>query len=256
MQDQVKTEFKKVIDLVLYIFKTLNFEKFKAQISLRDPNKPEKYIGDNQNWELAEAAIMEAAEEKELETVVEYGEAAFYGPKLDFMVQDALGREWQLGTIQVDYNLPERFELEYTGADNQKHRPVMIHRAPFGSMERFVAVLLEHCAGDFPLWLTTEQFALLPLSEKYNGYAEKVSGLLNNYDIRGFVDARNEKVGKKIREAELTKIPFMLVVGEKEAETNQVAVRKRGGDDLGSMSIDKFVELINKLTEEELTANH
>lgn len=256
MQEQVKDEFKKVIDLVLYIFKTLKFENFKAQISLRDPETPEKYIGEDKNWELAEQAIIEAAAEKELPTVVEYGEAAFYGPKLDFMVQDALGREWQLGTIQVDYNLPERFELEYTGADNQKHRPVMIHRAPFGSMERFVAVLLEHCAGDFPLWLTTEQFAVLPLSEKYNDYAEKVSGLLNNYDIRGFVDARNEKVGKKIREAELSKIPFMLVVGEKEADTNQVAVRQRGQGDLGSMSIDKFVELVNKLTEEELTTNN
>ena len=255
MQDQVKEEFKKVIDLVLYIFKTLKFENFKAQISLRDPKTPEKYIGEDENWELAEQAIIEAAAEKELPTVVEYGEAAFYGPKLDFMVQDALGREWQLGTIQVDYNLPERFELEYTGSDNQKHRPVMIHRAPFGSMERFVAVLLEHCAGDFPLWLTTEQFAVLPLSEKYNEYAEKVSGLLNNYDIRGFVDARNEKVGKKIREAELSKIPFMLVVGEKEAETNQVAVRQRGQGDLGSMGIDQFVELVNKLTEEELTTN-
>lgn len=256
MQDQVKEEFKKVIDLVLYIFKTLKFENFKAQISLRDPETPEKYIGEDANWVLAEQAIIEAAAEKELPTIVEYGEAAFYGPKLDFMVQDALGREWQLGTIQVDYNLPERFELEYTGADNQKHRPVMIHRAPFGSMERFVAVLLEHCAGDFPLWLTTEQFAVLPLSEKYNEYAEKVSGLLNNYDIRGFVDARNEKVGKKIREAELTKIPFMLVVGEKEAETNQVAVRQRGQGDLGSMGIDQFVELVNKLTEEELTTNN
>ncbi|MGB0933853.1 MAG: threonine--tRNA ligase [Lishizhenia sp.] len=256
MQDQVKDEFKKVIDLVLYIFKTLKFENFKAQISLRDPETPEKYIGEDANWELAEQAIIEAAAEKELPTVVEYGEAAFYGPKLDFMVQDALGREWQLGTIQVDYNLPERFELEYTGADNQKHRPVMIHRAPFGSMERFVAVLLEHCAGDFPLWLTTEQFAILPLSEKYNEYAEKVSGLLNNYDIRGFVDARNEKVGKKIREAELSKIPFMLVVGEKEAETNQIAVRQRGQGDLGSMGIDQFVELVNKLTEEELTTNN
>jgi threonyl-tRNA synthetase len=255
MQDQVKEEFKKVIDLVLYIFKTLKFENFKAQISLRDPKTPEKYIGEDENWELAEQAIIEAAAEKVLPTVVEYGEAAFYGPKLDFMVQDALGREWQLGTIQVDYNLPERFELEYTGSDNQKHRPVMIHRAPFGSMERFVAVLLEHCAGDFPLWLTTEQFAVLPLSEKYNEYAEKVSGLLNNYDIRGFVDARNEKVGKKIREAELSKIPFMLVVGEKEAETNQVAVRQRGQGDLGSMGIDQFVELVNKLTEEELTTN-
>ena len=254
-QDQVKDEFKKVIDLVLYIFKTLKFEKFKAQISLRDPEKPEKYIGEDANWVKAESAIMEAAEEKGLPTVIEYGEAAFYGPKLDFMVQDALGREWQLGTIQVDYNLPERFELEYTGSDNQKHRPVMIHRAPFGSMERFVAVLLEHCAGDFPLWLTTEQFAILPISEKYNDYAEKVSGLLNNYDIRGFVDARNEKIGKKIREAELSKIPFMLIVGEQEAENNTLAVRQRGKGDLGSVTLDAFVEIVNKLIDEELTTD-
>lgn len=254
-QDQVKDEFKKVIDLVLYIFKTLKFENFKAQISLRDPEKPEKYIGEDANWVKAESAIMEAAEEKGLPTVVEYGEAAFYGPKLDFMVQDALGREWQLGTIQVDYNLPERFELEYTGSDNQKHRPVMIHRAPFGSMERFVAVLLEHCAGDFPLWLTTEQFAILPISEKYNDYAEKVSGLLNNYDIRGFVDARNEKIGKKIREAELSKIPFMLIVGEQEAENNTLAVRQRGTGDLGSVTLDAFVEIVNKLIDEELTTD-
>lgn len=255
MQDQVKDEFKKVIDLVLYIFKTLKFENFKAQVSLRDPETPEKYIGEDANWVLAETAIQEAAAEKNLNTIVEYGEAAFYGPKLDFMVEDALGREWQLGTIQVDYNLPERFELEYTGSDNAKHRPVMIHRAPFGSMERFVAVLLEHCAGDFPLWLTTEQFAILPLSENYNGYAEKVSELLNNYDIRGFVDDRNEKVGKKIRDAEMQKTPFMLIVGGEEAEKNEISVRVRGGEDLGSMSVDKFVELINEKIEEELAEN-
>lgn len=251
-QDQVKDEFKKVIDLVLYIFKTLDFSKFKAQISLRDPDAPEKYIGSTENWEKAERAIIEAAAEKELNTVVEYGEAAFYGPKLDFMVEDALGREWQLGTIQVDYNLPERFELEYTGADNQKHRPVMIHRAPFGSMERFVAVLLEHCAGDFPLWLTTEQFAILPISEKYNEYAEKVLDLLNNYDIRGFVDDRNEKIGKKIREAELGKIPFMLVVGEQEMLNDKVAVRQRGEGDLGSLSVKEFADLVSDLIEKEL----
>lgn len=255
MPEQVKDEFKKVIDLVLYIFKTLKFEDFKAQISLRDPNNPEKYIGSNKNWELAEAAIIEAAAEKELKTVVEYGEAAFYGPKLDFMVQDALGREWQLGTIQVDYNLPERFELEYTGADNQKHRPVMIHRAPFGSMERFVAVLLEHCAGDFPLWLTTDQVAILPLSENYNGYAEKVLKLLENYDIRGFVDDRNEKIGKKIRESELGKIPFMLIVGEKEAEANQVAVRQRMVGDKGVLSIEDFAALVTETIKEELNKN-
>lgn len=254
-QDQVKDEFKKVIDLVLYIFKTLDFSNFKAQISLRDPDTPEKYIGSKENWEKAESAIIEAAAEKNLNTVVEYGEAAFYGPKLDFMVEDALGREWQLGTIQVDYNLPERFELEYTGADNQKHRPVMIHRAPFGSMERFVAVLLEHCAGDFPLWLTTDQFAILPISEKYNDYAQKVLDLLNNYDIRGFVDDRNEKIGKKIREAEIGKIPFMLIVGEQEALNEQVSVRQRGEGDKGSLSVKEFADLVNDLTEKELALN-
>lgn len=254
-QEQVKEEFKKVIDLVLYIFKTLDFQNYKAQISLRDPNNPTKYIGSDENWEKAENAIIEAATEKGLPTVVEYGEAAFYGPKLDFMVQDALGREWQLGTIQVDYNLPERFELEYTGSDNQKHRPVMIHRAPFGSMERFVAVLLEHCAGDFPLWLTSEQVAILPISEKYNEYAEKVSDLLNNSDIRGFVDDRNEKIGKKIREAELKKIPFMLIVGEKEAENQEVSVRQRGHGDLGSMSADDFAQHVQRAIESELATN-
>ncbi|XOV69364.1 MAG: threonine--tRNA ligase [Fluviicola sp.] len=255
--DQVKEEFKKVIDLVLYIFKTLDFENFKAQVSLRDPENPDKYIGSNDNWEKAERAIQEAVEEKGLPSVVEYGEAAFYGPKLDFMVEDALGREWQLGTIQVDYNLPERFELEYTGSDNQKHRPVMIHRAPFGSMERFVAVLLEHCAGDFPLWLTTDQVAILPVSEKYNEYAENVLKLLNNYDIRGFVDDRNEKVGKKIRESELGKIPFMLIVGERDFEANQVSVRQRGVEngDLGAMSVEAFADLLNDAIEKELTHN-
>ena len=251
-QDQVKDEFMSVIDLVLYIFKTLKFENFKAQISLRDPAQPEKYIGSDENWEKAERAIQEAAAEKGLNTIVEYGEAAFYGPKLDFMVEDALGREWQLGTIQVDYNLPERFDLEYTGSDNAKHRPVMIHRAPFGSMERFVAVLLEHCAGDFPLWLTAEQFAILPISEKFNAYAEKVSEFLNNYDIRGFVDDRNEKIGKKIRDAEMGKNPFMLIVGEKEFENDQISVRQRGKGDLGSMNVPNFIELVNKLVEEEL----
>jgi threonyl-tRNA synthetase len=254
-QDQVKDEFKKVIDLVLYIFKTLDFQNFKAQISLRDPENPTKYIGSDENWAKAESAIIEAAAEKNLPTVVELGEAAFYGPKLDFMVQDALGREWQLGTIQVDYNLPERFELEYTGADNQKHRPVMIHRAPFGSMERFVAVLLEHCAGDFPLWLTTEQVAILPISDKYNDYAKDVLELLNNSDIRGFVDDRNEKIGKKIREAELKKIPFMLVVGEKEAEEKQVSVRQRGEGDKGSMAVDAFATLVAQAIEKELSTN-
>lgn len=255
-QAQVKDEFKKVIDLVLYIFKTLDFQNFRAQISLRDPNDPDKYIGSDENWEKAESAIIEAAAEKKLNTIVEYGEAAFYGPKLDFMVEDALGREWQLGTIQVDYNLPERFELEYTGSDNKKHRPVMIHRAPFGSMERFVAVLLEHCAGDFPLWLTTDQVAILPLSDKYNDYSQKLLQLLNNYDIRGFVDDRNEKVGKKIRESELKKIPFMLIIGEKEAENNMISVRQRGENgDLGSMSVEDFASLIGKAIETELAVN-
>jgi threonyl-tRNA synthetase len=255
MQEQVKDEFKKVIDLVLYIFKTLKFENFKAQISLRDPENPTKYIGTDENWEKAENAIIEAAAEKGLKTFIEYGEAAFYGPKLDFMVEDALGREWQLGTIQVDYNLPERFELEYTGADNQKHRPVMIHRAPFGSMERFVAVLLEHCAGDFPLWLSIDQVAILPISDKYNEYAKNVLELLNNSDIRGFVDDRNEKIGKKIRDSELKKIPFMLVVGEKEAENNEVSVRQRNEGDLGSMSIESLSQFIQKAIENELSVN-
>ena len=251
-QDQVKDEFKKVIDLVLYIFKTLKFENFKAQVSLRDKDTPDKYIGSDANWDKAERAIIEAADEKKLPTIVETGEAAFYGPKLDFMVEDALGREWQLGTIQVDYNLPERFELEYTGSDNQKHRPVMIHRAPFGSMERFVAVLLEHCGGDFPLWLTGDQVAILPISEKYNDYCEKLLQLLNNSDIRGFVDDRNEKVGKKIRESELKKIPFMLIIGEKEVENNAISVRQRGMDDLGQMDVDGFIQLLNKAVEDEL----
>ena len=251
-QDQVKQEFKNVIDIVLYVLKTLDFKDFKAQISLRDPENKEKYIGSDQNWERAEQAIMEAASEKELRTVVEYGEAAFYGPKLDFMVKDAIGREWQLGTIQVDYNLPERFELEYVGSDNLKHRPVMIHRATFGSMERFVAVLIEHCGGDFPLWLSTNQFVILPISEKFNEYAQKVSDLLNNYDIRGLIDDRNEKIGKKIRDAELAKRPFMLVIGEKEFEAKTVAVRQRGQGDQGSMSVKEFAEFVQDLVNKEL----
>ena len=250
--EQVKEEFKNVIDLVLYIFKTLNFENFRAQISLRDPEKPEKYIGSDENWEKAEREIIEATEEKGLDTVIEYGEAAFYGPKLDFMVRDALNREWQLGTIQVDYNLPERFELEYTGADNEKHRPVLIHRAPFGSMERFVAVLIEHCAGKFPLWLTTEQVAILPISEKHNEYAQKVLNYLNNYDIRGFVDDRNEKIGKKIRDNELKRIPYMLIVGEKEEAEGAVSVRKQGDGDTGTISLASFVEFLNAEIDKEL----
>lgn len=244
--DQVKEEFCKVIDLVLYVFNALDFKEYTAQISLRDPENKTKYIGTDENWDLAEKAIIESASEKGLKTVVETGEAAFYGPKLDFMVKDALGRKWQLGTIQVDYNLPERFELEYTGSDNQKHRPVMIHRAPFGSLERFIAVLIEHCGGNFPLWLTPDQYAILPISEKYNDYAKKVSELLNNSDIRGLVDDRNEKIGKKIRDNEVNKIPFMLVVGEKEAEEGTVAVREHGKGDIGSMTIDAFANLIKE----------
>jgi threonyl-tRNA synthetase len=238
--DQVEEEFKKVIDLVLHVFKALDFQEYTAQISLRDKEDRSKYIGSDENWEKAEAAIIHASADKGLKTVVEYGEAAFYGPKLDFMVKDALGRSWQLGTIQVDYNLPERFELEYVGADNQKHRPVMIHRAPFGSLERFIAVLIEHCAGKFPLWLTPEQFIILPVSEKYNEYAEKVLELLKNSDIRGLIDDRNEKVGRKIRDAEVQKIPFMLIVGENEATNATVSVRKQseGDGDLGELSID------------------
>ncbi len=244
--DQVKEEFKKVIDLVLYVFKALGFDDYTAQISLRDPENKTKYIGTDENWLLAESAIIEAAHEKGLLTVIEYGEAAFYGPKLDFMVKDALGRKWQLGTIQVDYNLPERFELEYTGSDNQKHRPVMIHRAPFGSLERFVAVLIEHCAGNFPLWLTPEQFSILPISEKYEDYAKKLSDSLKKNDIRGLIDLRDEKIGRKIRDAEVKKIPYMLIVGEKEAAENTVSVRKHGEGDLGSMGIEDFKTLIQK----------
>ena len=244
--DQVKEEFKKVIDLVLYVFGALGFENYTAQISLRDPENKTKYIGTDENWQLAEQSIIEAAAEKGLQTVVELGEAAFYGPKLDFMVKDAIGRKWQLGTIQVDYNLPERFELEYTGSDNQKHRPVMIHRAPFGSLERFVAVLIEHCAGNFPLWLSPDQYIILPISEKYADYAKNISNSLNNYDIRGLIDNRDEKIGKKIRDAEIKKIPFMLIVGEKESEDGLVSVRKHGEGDLGAMSMEAFAELIKK----------
>ncbi len=240
--DQVKEEVGKVIDLVLYIFKTLNFEDFVAQVSLRDPENPDKYIGSDENWDKAETAIKEVADEKGLETVVEYGEAAFYGPKLDFMVRDAIGRTWQLGTVQIDYNLPERFELEYVGSDNSKHRPVMIHRAPFGSMERFVAILIEHCAGKFPLWLTPEQARILALSDKYNDYAENVSKVLENSDIRALVDSRSEKVGRKIRDAELDKIPYMLIVGENEKSEGTVSVRKQGEGDAGTMSIEAFAE--------------
>lgn len=247
--DQVKEEFKKVIDLVLYVFKSLGFDDYTAQVSLRDPDNKTKYIGSDENWELAEAAIIEAAAEKGLKTVVETGEAAFYGPKLDFMVKDALGRKWQLGTIQVDYNLPERFELEYTGSDNAKHRPVMIHRAPFGSLERFVAVLIEHCGGQFPLWLSPEQFIILPVSEKFEEYSKKLLESLNNSDIRGLIDSRDEKVGRKIRDAEVKKIPYMLIIGEKEVESGTISVRKHGEGDLGTMTIDQFQDkLIKEIT--------
>ncbi len=253
--DQLKDEFLKVMDIVLYIFRVLKFEDFSTQISLRDKDDRSKYIGSEENWEKAESAIIDAVNEKGIDAVVEYGEAAFYGPKLDFMVKDALGRKWQLGTIQVDYNLPERFELEYKGSDNKMHRPVMIHRAPFGSMERFVAVLIEHTAGKFPLWLTPEQVAILPLSEKYNEYAKKVSELLENYDIRSFVDDRNEKVGKKIRDNELKRIPYLLIVGEKEQEEGKISVRKQGDGDKGVMEIENFAQMINKEIEETLVFN-
>ncbi|MGC4129604.1 MAG: threonine--tRNA ligase [Bergeyella sp.] len=244
--DQLMSEFKKTIDLVLYVFGSLGFADFTAQISLRDPENKQKYIGSDENWEKAENAIVTAATEKGLNTVTEYGEAAFYGPKLDFMVKDALGRKWQLGTIQVDYNLPERFDLWYTGSDGEKHRPIMIHRAPFGSMERFIAILIENTAGDFPLWLSPDQFIILPISEKYVDYAKKVSQLLENHDISGLIDERNEKTGKKIRDAEIKKIPFMLIVGENEEQNGTISVRRRGEGDLGAMNIEDFVSYFNK----------
>lgn len=242
--DQIKDEFLKVMDIIFYIFKALNFENYEAQISLRDPKNKQKYIGSDENWHLAETAIIEACEEKGLKARKELGEAAFYGPKLDFMVKDALGRRWQLGTIQVDYNLPERFQLEYTGADNQKHRPVMIHRAPFGSLERFVAVLLEHTAGKFPLWLAPDQAIILPISEKFNDYAYEVARQLTEADVRVTVDDRNEKIGRKIRDNEMRRIPYMLIVGEKEAENGEVSVRKQGEGDKGTMKITTFAEEI------------
>ncbi len=248
--EQIKEEFLKVMDIILYIFKALKFDNFEAQISLRDPNNKEKYIGSDENWHLAENAIIEACAEKGLNARKELGEAAFYGPKLDFMVKDAIGRRWQLGTIQVDYNLPERFQLEYTGADNQKHRPVMIHRAPFGSMERFVAVLLEHTAGRFPLWLTPDQAVVLPISEKYNDYAYEVAKRLNLVDVRTIVDDRNEKIGKKIRDNELKRIPYLLIVGEKEAQNDEISVRKQGEGDKGSMKITTFAENLAKEVEQ------
>lgn len=252
--DQIKEEFKKVIDIIFIIFKALNFENYSAQISLRDPNKPEKYIGSTENWDKAEQAIIEATSEKGLKTVTVLGEAAFYGPKLDFMIKDALGRSWQLGTIQVDYNLPERFELEYIGADDKRHRPVMIHRAPFGSMERFVAVLIEHTAGKFPLWLTPEQVVVLPISEKSNEYAKSVSEFLNNSDIRTLIDDRNEKIGRKIRDNEMKRIPYLLIVGEQEAENQQVSVRRQGEGDKGLMNLPEFVEHIKAEVNQQMSS--
>ena len=250
--DQLKEEFCKVIDIILYVFKTLKFDDYVAQVSLRDKVNREKYIGSDENWEKAEAAIIDAAKEKNLKTIVEYGEAAFYGPKLDFMVRDAIGRKWQLGTIQVDYNLPERFELEYTGNDDLKHRPVMIHRAPFGSLERFVAILLEHTGGKLPLWLIPEQVKVLPVSEKYSEYAKKVCELMNNSDIRSLVDDRNETIGKRIRESEMQKVPFLVIVGEKEMANDEVSVRRHGGIDEGSMPVKSLIDLVKKEVDEQL----
>ena len=244
--DQVDSEFKNTIDLVLYVFRSLGFEKFSAQVSLRDPNDPDKYIGSDENWEISEKAILDSAKEKELEYVVEYGEAAFYGPKLDFMVKDALERSWQLGTIQVDYNLPERFDLTYKGSNNEDLRPVMIHRAPFGSMERFVAILLEHTGGVFPLWLATTQVEILIVSENFKNYGQKVLNILENHEIRAHLDDRNETVGKKIRESEIKKIPFMIVVGENEVKNDSISIRRHHGDDLGEMKIEKFIDIIKK----------
>ncbi|MCQ2321359.1 MAG: threonine--tRNA ligase [Bacteroidales bacterium] len=249
--DQVKDEFIRVMEIIEIIFKALDFKNFEAQISLRDPNNHEKYVGTDENWAKAEAAIQEACQEKGLPAHVEYGEAAFYGPKLDFMVKDAIGRKWQLGTIQVDYNLPERFDLTYIGADNEKHRPVMIHRAPFGSMERFVAVLLEHCAGEFPLWLAPDQLIILPVSEKYMNFAQNLQSYLKKSDIRALIDERNEKIGRKIRDAEMKKYPYMVIVGEKEEAENSVSVRRHGQVDLGSMSVEDFAAMINKQVEDE-----
>mgnify|MGYP003290055967 FL=1 len=253
--DQLLEEFEKVIDIVLYIFRTLKFDNYTAQISLRDPNNTEKYIGSDENWAKAEGAIIQACKEKGLNTTVELGEAAFYGPKLDFMVKDALGRSWQLGTIQVDYNLPERFDLTYKGSDDKLHRPIMIHRAPFGSMERFVAVLLEHTGGKFPLWLTPDQVVVLPISEKYNDYANEVARQLNNCDVRTQVDDRNEKIGRKIRDNELKRIPYLLIVGEKEAEENKVSVRAQGEGDKGQMTIAEFADFMKNLVAQEIEAN-
>jgi threonyl-tRNA synthetase len=252
--DQLREEFKSIIDLALYILRVLGFKEYTAQISLRDKENREKYIGSEENWERAEQDIIEAAAEKNLDTIVAYGEAAFYGPKLDFMVKDAIGRKWQLGTIQVDYNLPERFDLTYNGSDNQKHRPVMIHRAIFGSLERFVAVLIENSAGKFPLWLAPEKAVILPISEKFNDYAEKICEILNNYDICTLVDERNEKIGKKIRDNEFKKIPYLIIIGEKEAESGTISVRKQGEGDKGAMTVEDFVKFIQEEINKEIAA--
>jgi threonyl-tRNA synthetase len=248
----LRDEFKSIIDLILYIFRILRFDDFTAQVSLRDPDNKQKYIGSDENWEKAERDIIEAAAEKKLETTVVMGEAAFYGPKLDFMVKDAIGRKWQLGTIQVDYNLPERFELTYNGSDNQKHRPVMIHRTIFGSMERFIAVLIENTAGKFPLWLAPEKAVILPISEKFNDYGGKVLEILNNSDICTLIDDRSEKIGKKIRDNELKRIPYLLIIGEKEVESGTVAVRKQGEGDKGSMKIEEFADFIASEIKKEI----
>jgi len=256
MPDQLKKEFIKVIEIILYIFKTLHFSNFTTQISLRDPNNKDKYIGSDENWEKAEKAIIEATEEKGLKTIIEEGEAAFYGPKLDFIVNDALGRKWQLGTIQVDYNLPERFELEYIGSDSQKHRPIMIHRAPFGSMERFIALLIENTAGEFPLWLVPDQAVILPISEKFQDYAKKICQLLKNNEIRTFIDDRSEKIGKKIRDNELKKIPYLIIVGEKETKANNISVRKHKAGDLGSFTVEAFSKMINTEIQKELSSEY
>jgi threonyl-tRNA synthetase len=245
-ENQLELEFKKVIDIVLYTLKVLKFDDYTAQISLRDKENKSKYIGIEKNWDLAEKSIINAANSKKLNTIIEYGEAAFYGPKLDFMVKDAIGRKWQLGTIQVDYNLPERFELEYMGADNKLHRPIMIHRAPFGSLERFLAILIEHTGGNFPLWLIPEQVVIIPVSEKFTDYSNKILKLMKNYEIRAHVDVRSETIGKRIRDAEIKKIPYMVIIGEKELQDKSISVRKRGKEDLGSMSCADFNNLIKK----------
>ena len=255
MPNQVQSEFESVIDLVLYVLRAMGFEDYIAQISLRDKNNKDKYIGSDENWDLAESAILEATNNKNLQTVIEYGEAAFYGPKLDFMIKDAIGRKWQLGTIQVDYNLPERFNLQYKGSDDKMHQPVMIHRAPFGSLERFIALLIEHTGGDFPLWLTPDQIIILPISQKYNEYSIKLLNFLKNSDIRGHVDDRNETTGKKIRDAELQKIPYMIIIGDQEIENNLISIRQHGGENLGTMKKEDFILLIKSKITEELERN-